>query len=277
MPDTIVCRSPENQANTRPVVLLHGFTGSPASWDAVADVLASRFDIATVALALPGHHPDVPVVPGWAGNIDGVAARLRDAATRGLVRLPAHLCGYSLGARVALAVAASHAGLVSRLTLIGVHPGLPGEPEQTSRRAADKIWIDRLRQRGIDDFVAAWQEQPLFASQNVVSARMRDHQHRIRSGHDPVALAASLAHMGLAEMPDHRAFLTALAIPVTLLTGQHDAKFSALARELVQRAASASGPRALDHLDVPDAGHNVVLEQPDLIAESIARAHGRAP
>lgn len=235
-----------------PHVLLHGFTGAAASWTEVASAL----DGPVAALHLPGHHPEAPVADGWHANIAWV---VRTLGSEGITRC--RLVGYSLGARVALGVAAAAADLVAELVLIGVHPGLASETERDQRRRADAVWIERLRRDGLEAFVAAWEALPLFATQ---SAETRAGLRAIRLAHDPDALAASLEHMGLAEMPCYAEALATLPVPVTLIAGERDTKFRQLA------AASSR-----DVIIVPGCGHNVVAEAPGAVADVLELRAGR--
>lgn len=250
-----------------PLVLLHGFTGSPASWSAVIAALreTSGPGPEIAAPVLPGHGDDVPVERDWNRNVASVTARLQSTGSDGPsdrpARWPVHLVGYSLGARVALAVAVAHPVRVARLTLIGGHPGLATEAERDARRAGDRRWIDLLRQRGIAAFVAEWENHPVFVSQAGLAAEIRERQRRVRLGHRAAGLADSLERMGLGEMPCYRDSFAELAMPVTLVTGERDAKFSALADDLAERVT-----RIVTRVTVPGCGHNPVLEQPRTIA-----------
>lgn len=248
----------------RPLVLLHGFTGAPASWQPLVDALAARgARRPVVAVALPGHHPASPVLPGFEANVDAVARAL-DAA--GL-----HACdvaGYSLGGRTALGLALRHGRLAATLTLIGAHPGLEAERDRRQRIAHDRAWIALLRERGLAAFVAAWAAQPLFATQQRAPAAALAQQERVRAGHDPEALALSLEHMGLGVMPAYGPRLAALDMPVTWVAGALDEKFAGVARAAVARLAQAGRDARL--WLVPGSGHNVPLEQPAALAALLA-------
>jgi 2-succinyl-6-hydroxy-2,4-cyclohexadiene-1-carboxylate synthase len=241
----------------RPLVLLHGFAGAPASWEPLVHALPAPR--AAVAVALPGHHPASPVAPGFEANLDTVARALEAA---GLA--DCDLVGYSLGGRVALGLAVRHPRLFASLTVIGAHPGLEQDQERQQRVAQDHAWIALLRERGLAAFVAAWERQPLFATQQRLAAEVLAGQQRIRAGHDAEALALSLQYMGLGVMPAYGPHLDALAMPVTWIAGALDEKFAALARAAVDRLAQAGRPARLAL--VPDSGHNVPLEQPAALA-----------
>lgn len=246
-------------------MLLHGFTGSPASWERVALHLGTAANVTVLAPALPGHHSAAPVITGWDANIDELAGRIRRFAQANSHLVPVHMCGYSLGARTALGLAVRHPGLIARLTLIGVHPGLE-ERERTARQASDQKWIELLRRRGTAAFTTAWEKHPIFASQAGLDPEIQLAQKLVRLGHDPNFLADSLQHMGLGEMPDYREQVQQLAMPVTLATGERDGKFSALADGM------ADGEGAdISRISIVGSGHNAVLEQPRAVAELLAR------
>ena len=239
------------------LLLLHGFSGGPRSFSPVVRRLSSRFEI--VAPALVGH----------AGSNAGPEIATFDAEVERLAALmaggpPAHLAGYSLGARLGLALLTRFPGRFARATLIGVHPGLRDERERASRRASDARWCDVLESRGIEAFVAAWQAEPLFASQARLPESLLRAQTAERLAHSPAGLARSLRVTGLAEMPDLYPELGRVGSDVTLLAGELDQKFLGLARELCERL-----PRCRLRV-AQGSGHNLLLEDPDLVTESIS-------
>jgi 2-succinyl-6-hydroxy-2,4-cyclohexadiene-1-carboxylate synthase len=244
----------------RPLVLLHGFTGAPASWQPlVAAAGALPAPRAAVAVALPGHHPGSQVVPGFEANVDAMAHALE---TAGLVGCD--VVGYSLGGRAALGLALRHPRLAATLTVIGAHPGLDHDQERRRRIEQDRAWIALLRERGLAAFLAAWEQQPLFATQQQVGVAALAEQQRIRAHHDPEALARSLEHMGLGAMPAYGPRLAELAMPVTWIAGALDEKFAGVARAAAEQLAQAG--RDVRLALVPGSGHNVPLEQPAALA-----------
>src|ERR1700712_4923290 len=107
------------------LLLLHGFTQTGASWAGVRRALGGRYR----ALA-----PDLGAGP-WEAELDRLAA----LAPGGHV-----LAGYSMGGRVALALALRHPGPVRRLVLVSASPGLAGAGERAARCAADAALADRI-------------------------------------------------------------------------------------------------------------------------------------
>ena len=249
-----------------PLVLLHGFTGSPASWDELVTLLPAEARV--IRETLVGHGaPELDTASDFFGEVDRIAARL---AAGGVER--AHLVGYSLGARIGLGLLARHGHLFRRATLVGVHPGLGADDVRgrQERAHSDERWIDLLETRGLDAFVHAWERQSLFGSQAALDEAEQQRQRAIRLRHRPEGLARSLRAVGLATMPDLRPSLPGRlpapgAQPASLLlvVGEHDHKFRRLAEEIAQLV-----PRARLRL-VPHTGHNVLLEQPRTLAAAI--------
>lgn len=234
-----------------PRYTLHGFAGRADAWDAVPDPSGS-----STGLSLIGHAPELPVPPGWTfeREVDRVAALLPDG--------PVHLAGYSMGGRVAVAVAARVPARIARLTVVSSHPGL-GADAAAARRAGDERWCALLEEQGIAAFTAAWEAQPLWASQDRLPDEVREAQRRTRLSRDPIQLAAALRALGPGAMPDLWPLLGALAMPVDWVAGALDLPYAELARR-----AAAGIRRGLAHI-IADAGHNVVLERPAELSRAL--------
>ncbi|WP_394841533.1 alpha/beta fold hydrolase [Pendulispora brunnea] len=241
-----------------PLLLLHGFAGGPFAWDRVISMLSSERRILRPALL--GHGADALEAKGasFEDEVERIAAQVRNAGLHGV-----HVCGYSLGGRVALGLLARHGHLFARATLIGVNPGLATVREREERLAADERWIERLRRDGVEAFLDAWEEQPLFASQRGLAPEALAEQRSLRRQHSVAGLARAMEVLGLARMPNYWEDLPRMAIPVTLMVGADDAKFLALAHAMAPRLAAATT------VVVPGAGHNVVLEKPSAVVQAL--------
>ncbi|MBW1760398.1 MAG: alpha/beta fold hydrolase [Deltaproteobacteria bacterium] len=245
-------------------LLLHGFTGSPRSWDRVVD--AAGLEQTPLMPTLVGHGRDWQVreVESFESEVTRLVPL---ASSAGQPRL---LCGYSMGARVALGLLARQPHLFDAALLIGVHPGLTNEAARSERRQVDASRAHSLRDEGLEAFVAAWEELPLFASQRDLSPEVRAGQQNIRLGHEPEGLARAVEMLGLAEMPNYRPAIAALEVPITLMTGALDAKFSEIADTI------AAENTHVDAEVVDGVGHNVVLEAPAAVAAALKRIEGKA-
>lgn len=237
---------------SRAVVLLHGFALGPASWNRVVELLPRGTHV--IRPALCGHGLDRSART-FEEEVDRIAAVLRDEGGRSAL-----LCGYSLGARVALGLLVRHGGMFSRAVLLGVHPGLSTAEERQERASWDDGWADLLEKRGMGAFVDAWERLPIFASQSRLAAEVVEAQRRARLAMDARGLAVAMRVLGLARMPDWKGALGEVRTPVTLVAGEHDARFCNLARTMVDLMPNA------ELKVVPGCGHNVVLEDPAAVA-----------
>jgi 2-succinyl-6-hydroxy-2,4-cyclohexadiene-1-carboxylate synthase len=215
------------------VALIHGFANTPEVWDG--------FD--GVSVALPGHGSDA-VQPTWDANLALIAERI------GTVDVAV---GYSLGARVALGLVATNR--VARAVLISVNPGIDDD-QREARRVGDRAWAAMLRERGTATFLAAWEAQPLFATQTRVDEARRAARRDQRRALDPEQLARSLEVMGLAEMPDYRREVDRR---VALIAGSDDTKYLAIAAGFAVHREVIAG-----------SGHDPTLEHPQALATAIA-------
>lgn len=238
-------------------VLLHGFTGAPASFDPLLARLPS--DARAIRPTLSGHGPSPALAASWDEEIERLAALLRgEQISR------AHLVGYSLGGRVGLGLLARAPELFARATLIGAHPGLADSDERAARAESDRPWVALLEQRGLDAFLAEWEALPMWASQARLAPSAREAQRVTRRSHTASGLAHALRVLGLGRMPP--ADPARIGVPITLVAGALDAKHRALAEAFAPRLKEAR------LVLVPDAGHNVLLEAPDRLAAILTEA-----
>lgn len=243
-----------------PLVLLHGFTGSAASWEPFLRHLGDRFT--TIAIDIVGHgHSDKPAALDHYRMRQVASDLVRAVGRTGNPR--AHWLGYSMGGRTALAVAAYHPGSVDRLVLIGASPGLPTEEERAARRNSDEAVAQHIETDGVPAFVRYWERLPIFASQARLPEEVRE---RIRSGrlaNDPVGLVNSLRGMGTGSQEALFDRLPTMTRPALLLAGEEDAKYVAIGREM------AAAMPAARFVSVPAAGHAAQIENPGFCAAEV--------
>jgi 2-succinyl-6-hydroxy-2,4-cyclohexadiene-1-carboxylate synthase len=233
-----------------PLVLLHGFTQTGASWAPTVAALGERYR--ALAPDIRGH--------GAASGARPVDVAAVHADVLALTAERFALAGYSMGGRIALALALAVPERISALTLISASPGLAGVEERSARRAADEALADRIEEEGIEAFASFWSSLPLFAGQPAAVAAAAD---AVRRGQDPAGLAAALRGLGTGAMEPLWERLPELAMPVALIVGERDAKFRALGERM-----AALIPGATLHV-VPGAGHAPQLEAPAAVAELI--------
>jgi 2-succinyl-6-hydroxy-2,4-cyclohexadiene-1-carboxylate synthase len=234
---------------------LHGFTGTPDSF--------AGCDLPSGSLVpVLGGHLHTAVRGGFEDEVERLAALGAESGCEGLF-------GYSLGGRLALGILARYPTRFRHALIASAQAGLASEDERSARRAGDARWVAVLRERGLEAFVDAWQALPLWATLADLPEVTRKAQRAQRMSHSAEGLAQSLVRHGLGEMPNLRPFLGRVQSRVDLLVGERDQKFVTLAEELQTLLPSARLRIA------PRAGHNLLLEQPELCASLLSRDESR--
>ena len=231
------------------MIALHGFGLGPGAFDDVGALLPWPLH----APLLPGHGAREAMA--FDDVVDDLCALVR---ARGA---PLVLWGYSLGARLALAVA-------TRVPLLGLvlesgRAGLRDEGDRAARRTLDEQRARDLEERGKEAFFVDWDAQPLFKSL-AARADVVERRRALRAAHDAHRLAAALRAFspGAAPFADAHA-LAAVGVPTLLIAGDDDAVFKAEARALAALLPSA-------RLAVMQGcGHAPHLEDPRAVAAAL--------
>jgi len=231
----------------RRALLLHGFTGSRASFDHLAPLVG---DLLTAeCVDLPGHGAAEVEVSGFDEVIELLAARLDGRTT---------LIGYSQGARLALGLAVRHPEKVERLVLESGSPGLHRRHDRVLRRRADDALASLLESDGVDSFIAVWEQHPLFSGIRALPGQVQEQLRERRGAHRAAGLALALRAMGQGAQPDFWPALATLRVPTLLLTGAADTKYTRLARRMSVELPLAwrvalQGVGHAPHLEAPQA------------------------
>ncbi len=229
------------------VVLLHGFTHTGASWDPVVSALGERYR--AIAPDLPGHGRGSAAT---SDSLDGLTTDFPPGTT---------LVGYSMGGRIALHLALAAPERLDRLILIGASPGIADPAERAARKAADDQLADEFERLDIEALADRWARTPVLAGQPApVQAAV--HADRLRS--TPHGLAGALRYLGTGALAPVWDRLHELAMPVTLIVGERDERFRAIADQMAERLPNA------EVQVIAGAGHAVHLEAPDAVAALIA-------
>jgi 2-succinyl-6-hydroxy-2,4-cyclohexadiene-1-carboxylate synthase len=239
-----------------PLLLLHGFTGSAATWRPFASEWGG---FRTIAVDLAGH-----------GGSDAPLDESRYAMERCVAGLTAILdalsveraavLGYSMGGRVALHLALAAPERVAAIVLESASPGIEDRRERAARVASDRALADRIERDGIETFVDSWEQLPLWATQSRLPESVRRALRAQRLRNDASGLANSLRGMGAGAQEPVLARLGELSTPALLVAGEHDQKYRDLAAAMQERIVGARV-----HI-IEGAGHAVHLERPEVFA-----------
>lgn len=226
------------------LVLWHGWGMHPAAWDGLTTQLKTQVQ----AQALPGYAgTTAPATYTLDALVDSMLA---DIST------PITLCGWSLGAMLALHAAQRHPDQVARLILIGATPSFVQRSD----------WPHGMTPQALAEFADAVEADPNTAlkrfialfNQNDVNGRSIGRALAQALGTDQLPPTAVLA-AGLALLRDSdlRALAPQIAQPTLLLHGAHDPLMPLAAAEWL----AAALPQA--RLEVlPDAAHAPFLSDP---------------
>lgn len=238
------------------LTLVHGFTQTGRSWGEVARLFATGFEV--VRVDLPGHGRSA----GVRLSFEETASAIGDAGGRSVY------IGYSMGARLCLRMALERPELVRGLVLVGGSPGLSTAGERAARVQADEQLADDIERVGTAVFLRRWLAQRMFATLTPTEEDLAGRRANPSEG-----LAAALRALGVGAQQPLWGRLAELDMPVLLVSGELDAKFTIAG----ERMAAAIGPNATA-VTLPGCGHAAHLEQPDAFCRLVwAALDPRAP
>lgn len=236
--------------------LLHGNFGLPGDWDAVLAGLPAEFTGDRVrhrAWNLWRTQRDWPEAdsPGaWAERFNCEVA----AGSR-----PRVVAGYSLGGRLAMHALIRDPSVWDAAVIVAASPGIAGRDARESRRQADREWARRCMNDPWPEVVADWNRQPVF--EGSPPGRSAEELGEWRD-----AIAAGFLSWSTGVQEDLTEDLAALRVPVVWCTGGRDAAFTRPA------AACAARNPAIRHRIIAGAGHRLLKESPEALADAIRTA-----
>ena len=240
-----------NENKEQTLVFLHGFTGSSSSWHNIAhhfpDYKIILIDLIGHGLSESPQNPERYKMELQIRDLEGLLSQmnLQNFA----------LAGYSMGGRVALAFACTYPEKLSALLLESASPGLKSGQQRSVRRECDEELAERIVSEGMVSFVDKWEKIPLFKTQETLPEQAKSAIRQERLAQNPTGLANSLIGMGTGAQESYWEAIRQLDLPVLLLTGNSDEKFTAIAEEMVLLMPDAV------HKEI-SAGHALHVENP---------------
>jgi 2-succinyl-6-hydroxy-2,4-cyclohexadiene-1-carboxylate synthase len=228
------------------VLFIPGFMQRGDAWRPVAELLPERYPSRLLDHA---EH-----------SFEGRLREIGESAASTPDGLPPVLVGYSLGGRLALRAALRDPASFTAVVLVGSTAGIDEGPLRVQRAEADEKLASWIEVMPIEDIVALWERQPLFADQ---SDLVVDEQRPGRLSHDPRSLALLLRTAGQGTLEPVWHELRTLEVPLLAIAGARDDGYSAAAKRI---AATAPNARAAI---VEEAGHAAQLQQPARVADLI--------
>jgi len=233
------------------IVALHGFTQHGGMFEE----LAAKLPWQVIAPDLPGHGTAVGMPPTFDSAVASVASAVGHRP----------LLGYSQGGRIALGVAIEHPHAVSHLILASSGPGIADHDRRRDRLESDAALADRIEREGLEPFIDDWLARPLFDGLLRRGSDWCERDRKLRLENSAAGVAAALRGMGQGSQPYYGDRLGELRMPVLVVVGGLDADYVAIGT----RIASAVPDGII--ITVEGAGHAVIGEAPDRVADEVVR------
>lgn len=229
------------------VAFVHGFTQTRDSW---RDIISELETFACTSIDAPGHGESIDGRRSLNQCGDDIAETMADGV----------LIGYSMGARMALHTALQHPDKVKKLVLVSGTAGIEDATEREQRRVSDNALADHIEAVGVEQFIIEWLGNPMFANLSTEAAQIPK-----RLSNSAQGLANSLRFAGTGTQSPLWGSLHRLEMPVLLVSGELDNKFTLLA----QRMHSAIPQSQL--VTIASCGHTVHLENHRAFTDALIR------
>lgn len=191
-------------------VLVHGFLGLPADWQAfTADEKVNLWnDVSPLKYT--------------------TLAQAGEQLAQTIIGDQLTIVGYSLGGRIALHWPQDQWSRIQQLILVSVHGGLSSSAEKQSRLSADKKWSKQFLKEDWAPLMKEWNAQSVFQADSVRPLRFEKTYSR-------EVLAAALNNWSLGLQDEQMEHLKKAPFPVTYVYGEKDTKFANYAKSLRKR------------------------------------------
>ena len=167
---------------------------------------------------------------------------------------PSFLMGYSLGGRLALHGLIQGGFPWKGALLISSNPTSLSESDGRSRWERDQEWAEKFLSEPWEESLSAWNQQKIFAKD-------RERPHREEGVFSKNYLAEALFHWSPAKQNLDHYHLMALNTPTLWVAGEDDEKYSQIYQSLAQMGVPGWFKLC------PEAGHGVIFDQPQFIAQ----------
>ena len=240
---------------------IHGFGSTSKDWDDPISLLST--DYQCIAIDLPGFgkssHPRTDKFYETDFLIQLIHDILDELRVEKVI-----LVGYSMGGRVALQVAKKYPEKIMALVLESSSPGLLTVKERRLRIEKDTELISYIKNNSLEKFFSEWQKQPLFASQINLPPKVQKRILKMKmTSNSWTGLIMSLSNFGQGVMENLWKKLPSINVPVLLLSGKFDSKYTEIQNEMHKLFPNSV------HKIIDEAGHNLHLEKPQVFVNLV--------
>ena len=232
-----------------PILFIHGYPLSSALWEPQLSGLVDAAHLLAVDLRGHGASQALPG-PYQMDELADDCVAFMDAIN---VTRPFVACGLSMGGYVTMALFRKHASRLAGLVLAATRGGADSEEGKANRDKATAL----ARQHGVSAVVDTILPKMLSPKTYTRSPELVEGVRKMMEGTSLEGVLGDL--MGLRERPDSMTTLQQVFLPTLIMHGTDDQLIP-----LSEAEAMASAVRGSELEIIPDAGHLLNLEQPEL-------------
>ena len=228
------------------LVFLHGFLGDGSQFEFLVNTFSQDFHL--IFIDLPGCGAGVEDLSddfSFESICSDLSVFLQDLDLK-----QPKLIGYSLGARLGLYVHLTLSYQFDALFLESLNPGLLDTTQKVKRAEKDQKLSDKILYNGYDEFLVGWYSSKLFS--DLSKEELFASALKFNSNNQ----ALILKNLSPGLMPNMWQELGSIDVPVCLLTGDLDSKFTEYSKKVLNLIPNSR------HEIVLGAGHNLHLSNP---------------
>ena len=225
---------------TRPTLtFLHGFMGDPSDWELIRSELSEYPSVA----------PLIKPASDWSAGVSQLIDELPERSV---------LVGYSMGARLALAIALEHPQRCEALCFVSGNPGIEDDTERQKRIVGEGKLAERIATDPREEFLNFWYTQSSVFK--TLTPRIREEEISRKLARKDDDWPATLKTYSVASQPNYWPRLGELGVPVMAVAGMQDKKYTNLILRMGQQ-------ENIESRIVESCGHILHHEQPYVFLE----------
>ena len=236
------------------VLLVHGLFAHSRWWGPVAPLLARNFRVASLSLSGMGRS-DWRSEYSFGDHAEEMLGVMRDAGFFAGGAKPG-LVAHSFGAHSATVLAASHGDKLSRMVLVDTGMASGKHPSSSTKPRRYKALSDALSRFRLSPPQNC--ENPWLVDEVARDGLVKDPDGSWRWCFDPDYVSKLRYFNSFAALPQSRC-------PLSFVYGEQ----SELTPSRIRRAQQAQAPAGTTFIEIPDAAHHVMLDQPVRLAETL--------
>ena len=238
------------------LLMFHGFMGSGSNFTHLMKPLSGFCNPITIDLL--GHGKSARCTEPQRYNSKEQVTHLRSILQRLKIQNP-FIYGYSMGGRLAFQLLNHSTDDIKGAIIESSHCGLSDETDRLERMRTDESLAKNI-EVDFESFITQWTQLPLFAS---TPDHFKQLYENTMNTQDRESMAASLRGFGSGVMPPVCDEIKNLDIPIHLVAGEKDQKYS----RLMEQISTTNSNFTFE--SIPKAGHRVHTDQPELLIQSI--------